>query len=218
MYTTLNKIQENWIGLDQWRKYFWQWDRVSVGEDQYSKLLKYLGKHKPDNEPLPITTILDSNDLGFATWCITRAVTGYEKEKTLIIAELLAGIEQWLPQELENSVDIIRRFADGLASQEDLDLVYAKSLISYNIRRSPKAFATTVFATTADTARFRAETDAMANVLRALEHNFLDVWGVWRGVIMTPLRASSRIYCCNATPFDEEQRFKQHREILKKHC
>ena len=39
-------------------------------KDGYEKLLAYLGKTKADYEPLPLLTILDSNGLDDALWCL----------------------------------------------------------------------------------------------------------------------------------------------------
>ena len=44
----------------------------------WSKLLRYLGKTGADDEPLLITTILDSNGVEDALWCL-RAVEGYRE-------------------------------------------------------------------------------------------------------------------------------------------
>ena len=48
-------------------------------EDGWKKLLEHLGKTKADDKPLPLLTVLDSNGLDDALWCI-RAVNGHEKE------------------------------------------------------------------------------------------------------------------------------------------
>ena len=39
-------------------------------EDGWQKLLKHLGKTKADDEPLPLVTILESNGLDDALWCM----------------------------------------------------------------------------------------------------------------------------------------------------
>ena len=51
--TTLNKIREH-----------------SPCEDGWIKLLKHLGKTKADDEPLDLLTILESNGLDDALWCL----------------------------------------------------------------------------------------------------------------------------------------------------
>ena len=58
MKTTLNKIRKH-----------------SPCQDGWTKLLAHLGKTKADDEPLTILTILDSNGLDDALWCL-RAVDG----------------------------------------------------------------------------------------------------------------------------------------------
>ena len=39
----------------------------------WEKLLNHLGKTKADNEPLPLLTVLDSNGLDDAIWCLRVA-------------------------------------------------------------------------------------------------------------------------------------------------
>jgi pyruvate/2-oxoglutarate dehydrogenase complex dihydrolipoamide acyltransferase (E2) component len=62
MNTTLNKIRS-----------------FGPSEDFWKKLLTYLGKTKADDEPLSIETILDSNGLEDALWCL-RTVDGHGRE------------------------------------------------------------------------------------------------------------------------------------------
>ena len=39
-------------------------------EDGWAKLLRHTGKTKADNDPLPLLTVLDSNGLDDAAWCL----------------------------------------------------------------------------------------------------------------------------------------------------
>jgi hypothetical protein len=48
-------------------------------KDGWEKLLKHLGKTKADDEPLSIVTVLDSNGIDDALWCL-RAVKGHDRE------------------------------------------------------------------------------------------------------------------------------------------
>lgn len=48
-------------------------------KDGWEKLLKYLGKTRSDDEPLPFSVILKSNGIGDALWCC-RAEPQHEKE------------------------------------------------------------------------------------------------------------------------------------------
>ena len=65
IYTTLNKIREQYPCADGW-----------------AKLLRHLNKTQADDEPLALGTILDSNGLDDALWCL-RAVDGHEREMRL---------------------------------------------------------------------------------------------------------------------------------------
>ena len=60
--TTLRQIRQHEPCADGWRT-----------------LLSALGKTWEDDEPLPLTTILQSNGLDDALWCL-RTITGYDKE------------------------------------------------------------------------------------------------------------------------------------------
>jgi len=55
-------------------------------KDGWEQLLKHLGKTKADDEPLSILTILDSNGLDDALWCL-RAVDGHEREMRLFAVD-----------------------------------------------------------------------------------------------------------------------------------
>jgi len=55
MNTTLNKIRSKSPCADGW-----------------AKLLKHLGKPQTDDEPLSLITILDSNGLDDALWCLQQ--------------------------------------------------------------------------------------------------------------------------------------------------
>jgi hypothetical protein len=44
--------------------------RAGPCEDGWTKLLRHLGKTKADDEPLPLLTVLESNGLDDALWCL----------------------------------------------------------------------------------------------------------------------------------------------------
>ncbi len=62
IYTTLNAIREHLPCEDGWKK-----------------LLKHLGKKKADDKRLALTTVLKSNGIEDAIWCL-RAVEGHDRE------------------------------------------------------------------------------------------------------------------------------------------
>jgi hypothetical protein len=61
-YTTLNKIRQH-----------------SPCKDGWGKLLRSLGKTEADDEPLSLITILDSNGLDDALWCLRAWIDGAER-------------------------------------------------------------------------------------------------------------------------------------------
>ena len=48
-------------------------------KEGWHTLLSYLGKTGADDDPLPLVTILQSNGLDDALWCL-RTITGHDKE------------------------------------------------------------------------------------------------------------------------------------------
>ena len=103
MYTTLRKIRA-----------------CSPCPSGWTKLLGNLGKTKADDEPLAITTILDSNGLDDALWCL-RAVDGHQREMRLYAVDCARSV-QHLTNGLRSStaIDTAERHAYGLATNEEL--------------------------------------------------------------------------------------------------
>jgi len=101
--TTLNAIREQNPCADSW-----------------TKLLKHLGKTKPDNEPLPFVTILDSNGLDDALWC-TRTAPEHAKIWRLFAVWCARQVQHLLtaPCSLA-TLDIAERHAHGLATDKEL--------------------------------------------------------------------------------------------------
>jgi len=103
MRTTLNKIREHQPCKDGWEK-----------------LLRHLNKMRPDDEPLPLEEILNSNGLGDALWC-SRAVEGHDREMRLYAVWCARQIQHLMtdPRSVA-ALDIAERYARGQASQEKL--------------------------------------------------------------------------------------------------
>ena len=103
MKTTLNKIRAHEPCKDGWEK-----------------LLKHLGKTKADDESLSLLTILDSNGLDDALWCL-RAVDGYEKEKRLFAVWCTKKVQHLVTdQKSIKAIDAAKRYAHGKATYEEL--------------------------------------------------------------------------------------------------
>ena len=90
-------------------------------------LLSALGKTGEDDEPLPLTTILQSNGLDDALWCL-RTITGYDKE---IIRFVLACVQEvrhlMTDQRSLNVLDALERHLESPLSKQELDVVLAEA-------------------------------------------------------------------------------------------
>lgn len=86
----------------------------------WTKLLAHLGKTKADNEPLPLSVILESNGLNDTLWCL-RAVDGFEREKRLFAVWCARQVQRLItdPRSLA-ALDVVEQFANGQASLEEL--------------------------------------------------------------------------------------------------
>lgn len=103
MKTTLNSINQRWLGEDGWKL-----------------LLRHLGKTKADDEPLSIRTILEINGLDDALWCL-RAVPGYEREKRLLAVRFARNVQHLMTDQRSlQALDVADRFANGEATHDEL--------------------------------------------------------------------------------------------------
>jgi len=103
MKTTLNKIRAH-----------------SPCQSGWAKLLKNLGKTKGDDEPLAITTILESNGLDDALWCL-QAVDGHQREMRLFAVDCARSVQHLMTDQRSlDALDVAERHADGLATDAEL--------------------------------------------------------------------------------------------------
>lgn len=108
MFTTLNQIRAKSPCAEGW-----------------TKLLAHLGKTKADDVPLSIITILDSNGLDDALWCL-QAVEGHDREKRLYAVWCARQVQHLMKDKRSiDALDTAERFANGLATQEELDAARA---------------------------------------------------------------------------------------------
>ena len=108
MKTTLNKIRACHPCASGWEK-----------------LLRNLGKTRADDEPLSITTILDSNGLDDALWCL-RAVDGHQREMRLFAVGCARSVQHLMndPRSVA-ALDVAERYANGEATDADLSAARA---------------------------------------------------------------------------------------------
>ncbi len=103
MKTTLNAIRAFYPCVSGWKK-----------------LLAHLGKTKPDDEPLPIITVLESNGLDDALWCL-RAVSGRDREIRLFTVWCARQVQHLMPDPRSlAALDVAERYARGLAANDVL--------------------------------------------------------------------------------------------------
>jgi hypothetical protein len=102
MMTTLNAIRAHSPCADGW-----------------TKLLRHLGKTHADDDPLPIATILDSNGIDDALWCL-RAVTGHDRESRLYAVWCARRVQHLMtdPRSIA-ALDVAERRANGAATDAD---------------------------------------------------------------------------------------------------
>lgn len=90
--------------------------------DGWVKLLKHIGKTHADDEPLPLLTVLESNGIADALWCL-RAVDGIDKIARLFACDCAARALQRAAEQDERShkaVEVARSFARGKATATQL--------------------------------------------------------------------------------------------------
>jgi len=104
MKTTFNKIRSH-----------------SPCQQGWEKLLSNLGKTKPDDEPLPFLTILQSNGLEDAIWCMKTAPE-YDREWRLFSVWCAREVKQ--TETSLKTLEVSERFANGLASDVELKAAY----------------------------------------------------------------------------------------------
>ena len=103
MKTTLNKIRSHAPCADGW-----------------AKLLRHLGKTQADDEPLALLTVLESNGIADALWCL-RAVDGHQREMRLYAVWCARQVQHLItdPRSLA-ALDVAERHANGEATDEEL--------------------------------------------------------------------------------------------------
>ena len=104
MKTTLNKIREHSPCAQGW-----------------AKLLATLNKTKADDENVSFLTILESNGLDDALWCL-RSTPEYNRDSRLFAVWCARQVQHLMTDERSlNALDVAERYADGLANNEELD-------------------------------------------------------------------------------------------------
>lgn len=92
-------------------------------KDEWEKLLRHLGKTAAKDEPLDLLTVLDSNGLDDALWCLRALGPEHDNAARLLVCDLVEPAMQYVkpgetrPQE---ALRVARAFARGKATADDL--------------------------------------------------------------------------------------------------
>ena len=119
MKTTLNEIRKHHPCQDEWKK-----------------LLRHLNKTKPDDEPLDLLTILESNGAHETLWCISQ-VAGSE-EQAFYVRRIYSDMRKpfdakWLKRRNDAYYAYLEKYGDGAddAARLDKDGLYALSDLAF---------------------------------------------------------------------------------------
>jgi hypothetical protein len=106
--TTLRKIRQHNPCSEGWRT-----------------LLTFLGKTGVDDDPLPLVTILQSNGLDDALWCL-RTITGHDKEITRFALACAQEVKHLMTDQRSlDALDALERHLESPLSKQELDQVLA---------------------------------------------------------------------------------------------
>jgi hypothetical protein len=100
-------------------------------EDAWEKLLKHLGKTKADDEPIKFSTIIESNGLDDALWCLRSIYPEHDKEVRLFAADCAEQVLHLFEEKYPNdnrprlAIEAARKFANGEITREELDAARA---------------------------------------------------------------------------------------------
>ena len=108
MKTTLNKIRDKKPCKEGWEK-----------------LLTHLKKTKADDEELSLLTVLKSNGVEDAIWCL-RAVDDCDRDARLFAVWCARQVQHLITDQRSiDTIDAAERFADGLMARNDLNAARA---------------------------------------------------------------------------------------------
>jgi hypothetical protein len=95
-------------------------------EDGWENLLKYLGKTKADDEPLKFSTIVESNGVDDALWCLRSLGEDHYGKIRLLAADCAESVLHIYEKEFpnddrpRNAIEAARGFANGKITEEEL--------------------------------------------------------------------------------------------------
>jgi hypothetical protein len=129
----------------------------------WSKLIAHTGLNPKDDEtPVSLLTILESNGLDDALWCL-RAVEGRDREIRLFAVWCARQVEHLMtdPRSIA-ALDVAERFANGQATADELDTAQAAAWAAWAARAAAWGAAGAVAEAAAWAARDAARAAARA--------------------------------------------------------
>jgi hypothetical protein len=129
----------------------------------WSKLIAHTGLNPKDDEtPVSLLTILESNGLDDALWCL-RAVEGRDREIRLFAVWCARQVEHLMtdPRSIA-ALDVAERFANGQATADELDTAQAAAWAAWAARAAAWGAAGAVAEDAARAARDAARAAARA--------------------------------------------------------
>jgi hypothetical protein len=99
-------------------------------EDGWEKLLKHLGKTKADDEPFPMSVILDSNDLDDCLWAM-RCRPDLDSLWRLYAVDCARQVQHLMTDQRSIDVlDVAERYALGEASDKELEAAWEAARVA----------------------------------------------------------------------------------------
>ena len=136
IYTTLNKIRAcKPCGLKEYD---------TTG---FRKLLNFLGKTTSDDEPLKFSTILESNDIRDALWCLRSICPEYNREVRLFAADCAESVLHLFEKKYPNdnrprlAIKAARKFANGEINESELKTAAAAARAAARTAYAAAAYA-----------------------------------------------------------------------------
>ena len=123
MHTTLNAIRKH-----------------GPCESGWTKLLKHLSKTQADDEPLSFLTILESNGLDDALWCLRAATKEWEPNIRMYAVWCAKQVEHLMTDERsKNALRVAQNHALGHATDQELAAAWAAAWDAWAAARDAAA-------------------------------------------------------------------------------
>lgn len=145
------------------------------GKTGFSKLLSHIGKTEPDDEPLALSVVLDSNGFLDALWCV-RTIDSDDKKYSARLALSFAEDARHVMtcRRSGDALDVARRYLAGAATKKELEKARRATSAADAAATAAGRAVTAAAASAADAAyaAAAAAAAAVAAVAAAIEQSF----------------------------------------------